>query len=401
MHRTFRTLMIAGAAAFAAMPGALAPAVGAATTAEDVIARHVEARGGAEKWKAINSLRLTGSMTSWSRKAPFTLEKRRDSSYHLDSVQDGKKVEIGYDGKTAWWDNHFFQEGAQKIKGADLAVLMREVDFTTPFFDYKDKGYEVKLLGPQKFEGRDAIALELKRKDGLAETWYLDPATYLEIARESPGSDFGRPVPLHTFYDDFRVVSGVKIPFRVESQWYTRERVLDIEKVETNVTLEDDRFAMPPPMGMGPLLKLVGSWKVAVSRRNQPSAPWQESERVSRIEALMGGGLLQERFTTARGAEVLRSFTYDRFRKRYRMTEIDDSSTLLDVNEGELDPQKGLVVSNVTTGTSSEGFGMVFHGRFTVTNITADSFNTQEEISTDGGKEWFLAQKTVYTRKPE
>src|SRR5262245_56141864 len=282
----------------------------AAATVEEVISKHIEARGGEARWKAIDSLKISGSMTAWSKKAPFSMERKRDR-YHLDSMQDGKKLEIGYDGKTAWWDNQMMQEGAQKMQGADLVVLMREIDFPTPFFDYRDKGYEVKLLGPTKFEGQDAIAIELKRADGQAETWYLDPATHLEFARESPGSDFGRPVPLRTYYDDFRTVSGVKIPFRVESQWYTRERILEADKVEASVPIDDGVFRRPPPAGMGPLLPLGGSWKVAVSQRDFPGAPWRDSERDSKIETLLGGALIQERFTTARGNQVIRSLTYD------------------------------------------------------------------------------------------
>lgn len=394
MRDAMKTLAAAGAAWL------LLGAPTAAATVEEVIGRHIEARGGEARWKAIESLKISGSMTAWSKKAPFALERKRDR-YHLNTTQDGKKLEIGFDGQTAWWDNQLIQEGAQKIQGADLVVLMREIDFPTPFFGYRDKGYEVKLLGPTQFEGQKAIAIELKRADGVAETWYLDPATHLEFARESPGSDFGNPVPLRTYYDDFRTVAGVKVPFRVESQWYTRERILQADSIEAGVPIDDSVFRMPPPTGMGPLLSLSGSWKVAVAQRNSPGAPWRDSERESTIEALLGGAVIQERFTTPRGSQVLRSFTYDRFRKRYLITEVNDTSTYLDLNAGDFDDQKRLVVSNQSTGTTFEAFGMTFNSRLTISEITPDGFKIEEEVSTDGGKEWFLQTKATYTRRKE
>lgn len=394
MRRTLMVLSLGAAAAALAAPAAAADA-----TADEVIAKHIAARGGAEKWAAIRSISVTGMQTAFSKTAPFKLIRERDNKFHLDSEQDGKKVEIGYDGGMGWWDNHWFQEGAQAIKGADVPVVLRDADFVNPFFDYRAKGYEVKLIGKSEFEGMPSIALELKRADGMAETWHLDPKTYLEFARESPGSDFGNPMPLRTYYDDFRAVAGVKMPYRIESQWYTRERIWNVEKIETNVAVDESIFVMPPPMGMGPLLPLVGEWQVAMQQRQQPSAPWTDSKRESKIEKVMGGAVLQERFTTADGNQVLRTYTYDRFRKRYRLTEVNDATTYLDISDGELDATGKLQVSNVASGTTFEGFGMVFNGRLSVFEITPTGFKVEEEISTDGGKNWFVAGKATYTRK--
>ena len=392
MRDTFKSLTFAGGVSL------LLAGPAAAMTVEQVISKHIDARGGAERWKAIESLEITGSQTAWSKKSPFTLQRKRGGKYHLDSTQDGKKVEVGYDGQTAWWDNYWMQEGAQRLRGPDLAVLMREVDFPTPFFDYREKGYEVKLVGDSEFEGRKAIGVEVKRADGLSETWYLDPATYLEIGRESPGSDFGRPVPLRTYYDDFRTVDGVKIPFRVESQWYTRERILNVEKIATNVAIDDAKFALPPPTGMAPLLPLVGEWEVSISQRNGPGAPWRDSERTSLIEPLLSGALLQERFKTGEGNEVVRSITFDRYKKRYRITEVNDRTTYMDVQEGTFEEGGKLSVNNTATNTTAEMFGMTIHGRMAISEITPDGFKLTEDFSTDGGKEWVEAVKATYTR---
>lgn len=84
--------------------------------------------------------------------------------------------------------------------------------------------------------------------------------------------------------------------------------------------------------------------------------------------------------------------------RKYRVTEISEVSTFLDVQEGELDGRNRLVVSNVPTGTTLPAAGHTVHGRTTISDITADSFIIEKEISTDGGREWSLAAKAVYTR---
>jgi hypothetical protein len=391
MKRTALALILAAGAAGSA--GAAEP------TLEEIIAKHIEAHGGAARWKAVKSLKMTGTMSSWSRTGPFTLLRTGDGKYHLDGIQDDKKLIIGYDGALAWWDNRFLQEGAQAIRGAELAVIQREFDLPTPFFSHKERGYEVKLRGREDFEGRPALVLEVRRQDGLPETWYLDPKTYLEMGRQSPGSDFGRPVPQHTFYEDFRAVSGLVLPFSIESQWYTRERSLRIEQVEVDVPVDEAIFRRPPPTGMAPLLSLAGEWTVAEQRRDNPGAPFRDSARESRIESLLGGALLQETYTSTEGNGVLRSFTYDRFRKRYRITEVNEQQTFMDVLEGDFDDQQHLVVHNTATNTPSHAFGLTIHARLRIADITESGFRTEEEYSIDGGKQWMVFVKNVYTRR--
>ena len=100
-------------------------------------------------------------------------------------------------------------------------------------------------------------------------------------------------------------------------------------------------------------------------------------------------------------AEVLRNFSYDKYNERYRITQIDSRRNQIDVQEGVFDDDGKLVVSNLETGTSWSGFGMTFHGRMSLFDITADGFKVEYETSTDGGENWFLNGKATYTRTTE
>ncbi len=376
---------------------AIAPA--AATTVDEVIAKHVKARGGEKRWSKIESIKLTGSFTAFSNVYPFTLYQTAGDRYYLDHVLDGKKVVIGYDGKLAWWENEFVMPGAQKIGGIDLGVNMREFDFPTPFFGYKEKGYKVRLSEETEYEGEPAIAVELTRPDESSETWFLDPDSYLEFARISPGSDFGSPMEQRTVYDDFREVDGVMIPHLREAQWYTRDRVMLVDNVELNVKIDDAMFAMPLPPGMDPLRSLAGEWNVAVEEQPQPGAPWSESERTSTIESKMGHGLLEETYMTSEGRAVVCQITYDRFKGTYRISIIDDVATQLDIQEGTMEDGR-ITVSNVGTGITQTVFGgmMTRNSQIAIFDITDDGFKVEEAVSMDGGENWTVNVKKTYTR---
>ena len=368
-----------------------------AATVEEVIAKHVEAKGG-ERWQAIQSLKLTGSLTTFSQVGRFTLHRARGNRMQVSMDILGSSTVQGCDGETVWEDSG---SGAEKVAGLDRAIQLREADFITPLFDWKERGYAVELLGEADFEGVPALGIRVDRKDGSEEVWYLDPRTYLELGRVSPGSDWIGPVERRTYYDDFREVQGVRLPFRVEAQWYTRERIFEVESVDVNVAPDEALFSMPAPPGMARIASLAGSWGVALETRRQPGADWESSEREAVIEARVGGSLLEERFSTAEGVEVLRALSYDRFSQKYRMTQIDGQRTQLDVKEGVFDEAGRLTLSNLETGTTWSGFGMTFHGRLSVFDITADGFKLEQEMSMDGGATWFLNARATYARRAD
>ena len=87
----------------------------ASATVEEVIAKHIEAHGGQEKWDAVETMKITGDFTAFSKVAPFTLHRKRETNYHLDHMLGDREVVIGYDGKTAWWDNRWMGEGARHV----------------------------------------------------------------------------------------------------------------------------------------------------------------------------------------------------------------------------------------------------------------------------------------------
>lgn len=369
-----------------------------AVTVEEVIEKHIEARGGRDAWNRVETLKITGDFTGFSKVSPFTLHRKRADKYHLDYVLDDKPITIGYDGEHAWWINLWYRlDWAQKIAGADLVVLNQNLDFASPFFDYEAKGYGVELLEEGDLDGQNTIRIKLTRSEDTEETWYLDPQTYLEAGFDAQGSDFGNPMPQRTFFDDFREVDGLMIPHFIETQWYTRDRIMEIAEVETNVEIDDALFAFPLPGEMRKLQAMAGEWKVKVEERRSPEASWQESEMTSKVESRMHGSLLEERFTDSNGIDVSRTLSYDRFKQLYRLAQFNDLTAHMDIQEGVMADGR-LTVSNAETDTSWQGFGRTFHQRISIFDVGEDGFKIEEEQSVDGGENWFVNLKATYSR---
>jgi len=380
---------------------ALATSAAHAMTAEEIIAKNVEAKGGKAAWQAIESIKMTGNFTAFSKVKPFTLHRKRDNLYHLDHMLGDELAIIGYDGETYWWENTFFQEGATKVTGeADLAVLQRDIEFETPMLTYPENGFKITLSSETDLEGEPAIALSVDRGDESVETWYLHPETYLEFARVSPGSDFGRPMPQTTYFEDFRDVGGAMIAHFSETQWYTRDRVMEVHDVEVNLDIDDALFGIPPVLGMEILQHLAGTWDVKIESKDNPrAAEFVESTRSATIEPLLGGALLQEMYTSGDGNEAIRTISYDRFRKHYLIAQANDQTTYLDLQHSEgFDDDGKLLATNEQSGTTLDMFGMNILLSTAIFDVTPEGFKMENAMSMDGGENWNTMEKLTYTQ---
>ncbi len=376
----------------------------AALTVDQVVARHAAARGGLESWRQVAGLRSSGFFTGFSQRHEFVRHQMRDGRYHLDHTVGSKRVVIGYDGELAWWINLWYDiDWPIPLAAADRAVLWQDAELSTPLMDYAAKGHQLSFAGRTEIDGQWLLQLDLERATGEEETWYLDPDTYLEVARDSAAADFGRPARQRTFFDDFRSVQGLVLPHLIESEFGTRHRVMEIDRVEILQQVDSAIFAKPLPGQMGVMGEaLEGEWQVKVESWIAPRETWVESSGEATFTLAAGGGLVREvlRYSGADGApaELYRTLTYDRFRQRYQLTEVNDSTLRSELFEGN---HQGpyLRLDNLQSGTAAEVGGQLRHARRSCQRMDQQQIVCEHESSTDGGETWIPGLRLTYQRR--
>jgi outer membrane lipoprotein-sorting protein len=216
-----------------------------AQTLEEVLAKHAAARGGLEAWRAVRSLIVTGSVVLYSSAAPFVFEWQRPDASRLEQSAFGKTILYVHDGSTTWWVQPFLgAEQAAVLSEPNAGLVRRAVEFTSPLVDAAAQGNKVELLGKEEVDGQPAWKLKVTRKGGAEETWYLDPSTWLELARFDRMLDSTGIKDRWTYYADFRAAGGLVIPHRQDQEYGIRHVALTVEKVQVNVEIEAGRFAI-------------------------------------------------------------------------------------------------------------------------------------------------------------
>jgi hypothetical protein len=378
-----------------------APLAAAEMSVEDLLQKHSAACGG-DRWNEVRSLEMIGTATIFSIQAPFRVLRMRPGSYSFERVIQENEVVSVFDGSSAWWNNPGMGfDWPVPAPLPEAAILRREADFDGPLLNHDTDGQRIELLGPGDLDGEEGWELKVTWRDGAEERWFLDPQTHLAIGRVSPDADYGRPREKVTFFSDYREVDGLMLPHRIEMEYGTRHEVMAIESVRIDPDLEAEAFRMPPPDGMAPFASLAGEWDLAIETRSFPQAPWEESRARSTIMPLLGGGMLEERFARVeRGVpiDVIRTLSFDRFRKVYRITRIDSFAGQQDVLEG-VSEDGSLSVTNIRTGTVRSDPEQPQHTRLSLFEIEADRFRIDLESSSDGGENWTENTRYTYTRR--
>jgi endonuclease YncB( thermonuclease family) len=218
-------------------------------TGEGLVARVLDARGGLARLKAIRSQRISGSISFGpGAEGPFVVELKRPGKMHMEvTVQDQTIVRI-YDGHGSGWIINPFAENKKLVpmSGNDLKNITDESDFDGPLVDYAKKGTTIALEGTDKVEDNDTYRLKLTFKNGSVQHLWIDAKTFLEAKIEgTPRRLDGKSHSVEVYYRDFRPVSGLMIPFVMETkvQGIKQTEKILVEKATVNPAVEDSRFA--------------------------------------------------------------------------------------------------------------------------------------------------------------
>ncbi len=227
----------------------LVAALSSAETADELVAKNIQARGGMEKIKSVQSMRMTGTMRLGDERLPTTLELKRPGKSRWEFTLDGQTAVQAYDGKTAWMIMPFEgQTEPQIMTDQEAKDIEMQADVDGPLVDAAAKGNTIELVGKETIEGGvEAWHLRVTRKNGEARELYLDAKTYLPVLAVTKRTADGQTVEIRSKIGDYKSVDGVMLPhsFQASASGVPQTQALEFQKIELNVPIDDSRFAMP------------------------------------------------------------------------------------------------------------------------------------------------------------
>ncbi len=221
-------------------------------TAEQIVARHVEARGGLERLRALQSLRRTGHMVYPGVKVEMSVVelRARPGRFRKEQALHGLTNVDAFDGEVAWKVRPFNGRKDPERVSADEAKAFRiGADLEGPLVEYQSKGHRVTLLAPEELDGTPCYRLRVDLKWGDQLVTYVDPDSFMILREVQRTVLRGAEVFAEVDYGDFEKVAGVYVPMLEESGPLNspaseKEKVV-YERAEANVVVDPSVFAFP------------------------------------------------------------------------------------------------------------------------------------------------------------
>jgi len=227
-----------------------------ARIAKALVARNIEARGGAEAWAGVSALRLTGQMDlGQDMVVPYTLEQKRPGKMCLEFEFNGEMARQCTDGRTGWKVAPFMgRPGPELMTEVELRETADAADLYGLLYDYRDRGIDIDVAGRETIDGHDTYKLKLTLPRGAVRWLYLDAETALEVKLEAMRTIAGKELRVDTFYYDWLPAdNGLLIARRQETSTEGDEspHFLTVDTVTVNPPIEDSRFAPPASLKAG------------------------------------------------------------------------------------------------------------------------------------------------------
>jgi outer membrane lipoprotein-sorting protein len=233
----------------------LAAPVALGFTAEELVAKNIEAKGGIDKLHAIQSVRLSGKLfiSGGMLQLDYVALIKRPQLVRYEAKLQGLTQVQAFDGSQAWQINPFQGRKDPEKLSADDAKGMGEdaADVVGPLVDYKEKGYQLESLGTEDIDGTEAYKLRITRPNGDLIYVYLDPDYFLEIRTLTRRIEHGVPNETITDYGDYEKLNGVYLPLSQESgpKGSSDRQKVQFQTAEFNVAVEDAEFHFPTVRG--------------------------------------------------------------------------------------------------------------------------------------------------------
>jgi photosynthetic reaction center cytochrome c subunit len=212
-------------------------------SAQEIIEKYVQALGGDAAIQKIETRVDTGSLEAASHNMHSKIEIYRKAPDKLLTILHGARGDSsqGYNGTILWQARG---GGVEELSGDDLTRAKDLAAFNPGLSLMKNYAHlEVKDIA--RIDGHDAYRIIGSRASGASDQYFFDVQSGLLLRISTEIDSPLGAIPQDTYFEDYRDVSGVKVPFLIRVVRPDGATVYKWEQIQANISVEDSRFEKP------------------------------------------------------------------------------------------------------------------------------------------------------------
>lgn len=218
-----------------------------AQSADDIIAKHIDAIGGKEKLSQVTSVYLESTTEIMGNEATSKTIILNGKGYKNEMDFNGQQIVQVLTDKGGWAINPFGgSTSATAITPEQYKSSEDGIYLPDPLFNYAEHGAKVELEGQEKVGDINAYKIKYTNKDSAITSFYIDPATNYIIQEVRTGDVQGQPTDITISYSDYKKTDfGIVIPYNSGIDMGQFNLKNTTTKVEVNKPVDPSIFDMP------------------------------------------------------------------------------------------------------------------------------------------------------------
>lgn len=215
-------------------------------TAAEVISKYVEVTGGLEKYKAVKSLKQTGTLSIPAAGINGTMEVKvasPDKVLVAVELPGAGNESSGSDGTTVWSDSTM--SGTRLLVDKEAEQTKREADFRR-MYDPASVYKSLEVTGVEEVEGEKCYELKITKDDGDTQMEYYSIKSGLQTKSISTAQSAMGPMEIESMAGEYKEFGGIKFPTQMTQKLPNgMEMVVEFSEIVVNPELPADTFALP------------------------------------------------------------------------------------------------------------------------------------------------------------
>jgi hypothetical protein len=218
------------------------PSVCRAQDASKIIDQYVKAAGGSKTLSRIQTFALDGNIQWDNGEKPgtYTFRAKLPNRLYTEFRSEGKTLIEAYNGKSAWHETDS-GEISTLLGPQALEVEAAAQYYNARFLALPKKKIGAAFKGSVPLRGHETYQVELTYPTGIQWDVFFDQQSHLIVAERANIAG----VPREIDYDDYRIVSGTKVPYKLEIHRGAELYHVDVTRAAINDTVGERVFDFP------------------------------------------------------------------------------------------------------------------------------------------------------------
>lgn len=208
---------------------------------QKIVDQYIKAVGGSKNLSKAKTITIEGTFqTPDGKTGTYTLDTRLPNRYYSEIVLGDTSLIEAYNGKSAW---HRSANGEfSTLVGADGTQMEAAGQYyNSHLVDFKKNKIGIGFAATSKVRGKDALELEVTTMTGVKRHVFFDPQSHLVVKEAATIGGIEQQI----LYDDYRTVSGLKIPYKIELHRASDTYEITVTRAEVNAAVGERVFDFP------------------------------------------------------------------------------------------------------------------------------------------------------------